>query len=522
MAMDHNGGQSGQSAGHGSHGIMAALVQSGGAVVLSPRVLRAAGFAAVVALLAVRFLALGRTPPGVYVDEASYGYNALAIAESGRDEHGVRFPVFFEAFGEYKSPVFIYALAALVKLLGPSVATVRLCAALFAAGAAVFTALAVVETTRRRAMMLPTLLLGLAVPWTFTLGRFATESVSFAFLIALAWWTWLRAVRTGSTAWFAASWTGWGLSLFSYGTARLLTPVLVVALVAAHARALLPRAARCAAGTLPGVALALLYGAWAAAHPGALSARFDEVSIFRDGPGLGEAAARVVGNYVRCFSLDFLFLRGDPNLRHHTGVGGELYLFMLPALVAGVAVAVKARRDPGFRFALAGLVLFPAAAALTSGSPNAIRTINAVPFVVGVAAIGLREFFSLLHDRRWVLAALAVLAGLETIGFVGDYFIRYPVRSAPWFNAGLPKAVEAALAIRGPAERAALAYSPAVFMDDGAWINQPYVFFLFCGRLSPEVYQQRGLTGFRIVPWGESTVIPSGSILLVKSAERLF
>lgn len=501
---------------------LAALARSAGAMAPGSRSLRAAGLVILVCLIVLRFVALGRTPPGVYVDEASYGYNAFSIAESGRDEHGVRFPVFFEAFGEYKSPVFIYALAALVKVFGLSIATARLCAALFAAGAAVFTALAVVEMTQRRAMLLPTLILALALPWTFTLGRFATEAVSFLFLIAFAWWAWLRAVRTGSASWFAASWTGWGLSLFSYGTARLLTPVLVIALVAAYASVLRRQLARCAVAAVPAVLLALLYSTWAVAHPGALSARFYDISIFSDGPGLGKAVARFAGNYMRSFSLDFLFLRGDSNIRHHTGDGGELYLFMLPALIAGVAFAVRNRREPGFRFALASLALFPAAAAFTYGSPNAIRTVNAVPFIVALAAVGLREIFTRFGERRGVLAALTILAAVEIAGYVGDYFIRYPARAAPWFNAGLPQAVETALTRRERTEGAFLFYSPAAFRDDGAWVNQPYITFLFCGRLSPEVYWRQGLAGFRIVPWTGGTATPPGSVLLVKSAERLF
>ena len=47
--------------------------------------------------------------PGLYVDEASIGYNAWTIAHFGVDEHGIHFPLFFEAFGEYKNPIYVYA-----------------------------------------------------------------------------------------------------------------------------------------------------------------------------------------------------------------------------------------------------------------------------------------------------------------------------------------------------------------------------------------------------------------------------
>ena len=83
------------------------------------------------ALVVVRSLAgLSGSPPGLYVDEASIGYNAWTIAHFGVDEHGIHFPLFFEAFGEYKNPIYVYAVAALVRFLPLTVAVERFPAAL--------------------------------------------------------------------------------------------------------------------------------------------------------------------------------------------------------------------------------------------------------------------------------------------------------------------------------------------------------------------------------------------------------
>src|ERR687894_1414245 len=64
-------------------------------------------------------------PPGFFADESSIAYNAHLIARNGADEHGVNWPLYFRAFGEYKSPVYIYLLAALYKITGPSIAVAR-------------------------------------------------------------------------------------------------------------------------------------------------------------------------------------------------------------------------------------------------------------------------------------------------------------------------------------------------------------------------------------------------------------
>src|SRR6185369_3613607 len=65
--------------------------------------------------------ALTTNPAGFYVDESSIAYNAQLIAQTGHDEHGEAWPLYFRAFGDYKNPVYIYLLAGIFKLTGPSI-----------------------------------------------------------------------------------------------------------------------------------------------------------------------------------------------------------------------------------------------------------------------------------------------------------------------------------------------------------------------------------------------------------------
>ena len=74
---------------------------------------------------------LGTLPKGLYIDESSIGLNAALIAQSGKDEHGLNYPVYFESFGEYKNPLYIYSSALLFKLLGVHVFTLRATSLLF-------------------------------------------------------------------------------------------------------------------------------------------------------------------------------------------------------------------------------------------------------------------------------------------------------------------------------------------------------------------------------------------------------
>jgi predicted membrane-bound mannosyltransferase len=65
-------------------------------------------------------------PPGFYIDESSIAYNAYTISERGQDEYGEPWPLYFRAFGEYKNPFYIYLLAFLFRIFGPSMLVARL------------------------------------------------------------------------------------------------------------------------------------------------------------------------------------------------------------------------------------------------------------------------------------------------------------------------------------------------------------------------------------------------------------
>ena len=59
---------------------------------------------------------LQASPPGLFGDEAAFGYNGWAISHYGVDQYGVPWPLFFRSFGDYKGPVGVYSVALLTAL----------------------------------------------------------------------------------------------------------------------------------------------------------------------------------------------------------------------------------------------------------------------------------------------------------------------------------------------------------------------------------------------------------------------
>src|SRR5690348_4615704 len=74
----------------------------------------------------LRVYRLADNPHGFFADEAGIGYNAYTILHSGKDEYGKSFPVFFQSFGDYKTPVEIYSTVPSIFLFGLNEFSVRI------------------------------------------------------------------------------------------------------------------------------------------------------------------------------------------------------------------------------------------------------------------------------------------------------------------------------------------------------------------------------------------------------------
>lgn len=398
-------------------------------------VLWAVAFVALGAVVIARnLLGLASAPPGMYVDEASIGYNAWAIAHFGVDEHGYHLPLYFQAFGEYKNPVYVYALAPFLRFLPLTPAVERLPAAIFGLLALLFITLAAWRLSRSLAIAFLVLLVGALTPWLVQQSRVGFEVV--AMVATLCAFTWcladerrLTPVRLGVAGCLLA------LSVLAYSAGRLEGALLAVAFVLCFRRT-----RRWWLALVPVVAVYAVVAVFAALHPGALTAEFSVVNIGSDAAGPLALLGRFGRNYISYFSPDFLFVHGDSNLRHNSGFTGMLLALSAPLLIAGIVVCVLRRRDALARFTIAGLLLAPVSGALTDPAPHALRGAVMLPFLFLLMTYGLIGLRDLLQRRPALVragAALAAAAVLVQGGlYMNDYFTSYPARAATAFDAG--------------------------------------------------------------------------------------
>src|SRR3989304_6475119 len=74
----------------------------------------------------LRFIAIDKIPAGFTPDEASFGYDAYSILNTGKDQWGHTLPLVFESFGDYKSPLYVYITIPSVLVFGLNKFSVRL------------------------------------------------------------------------------------------------------------------------------------------------------------------------------------------------------------------------------------------------------------------------------------------------------------------------------------------------------------------------------------------------------------
>ncbi|HEY7927972.1 MAG TPA: glycosyltransferase family 39 protein [Candidatus Dormibacteraeota bacterium] len=433
--------------------------------------------AAVAVLTVVRNLAgLDNAPPGAYVDETSIGYNAWAIDTHGVDEHGAHLPLYFTAFGEYKNPVYIYTLSALLRVLPLTVTTERVPAAIFGLLTCLFITL--IAFRRSRSLPLTTLVLALAAltPWLTVESRVGFEVIALVAAVSGALLCLSMAQDTGRWAWYAGAGLFLGIAVFAYSTARVAVLLFAVALVIAHS----PHWKRhVRAWMITLVPVVVAYGvlaAWSAQHPGAITARFNAISVGADGAPLVTVAGRFIGNYLTYFGPDFLFVSGDHNPRHNTQFSGMLMWIALPLLLAGLVGAWRRRDQPFVRFAILGLLAAPMSAALTIESvPHAVRAAVMLPFLLILCVEGL--VFLTEHAASWrgyAYAGAAVALALQGALFTVDMYAAWPGRAAAAFDYGEIDAITRAQALSG-GRRVLLSVN----------LDQPYIQAAFAFRPPP-------------------------------------
>jgi 4-amino-4-deoxy-L-arabinose transferase-like glycosyltransferase len=358
-------------------------------------------------LIAVLFLRVSpANPPGFYHDEAAIAYNAYTLSATGKDEYGGRFPLFIKSFGDYKSPVYVYLLAAVYRITGPSMHTARTFSAVIGLAAVLLLYPLARSLTRNRLVALAVPLIAGLSPWLFEISRLVFEVALEPIWIVL----FLLVLRRASTAeWRLRHSIALALLLaamfYTYQAGRVFGPLFALGVLLffrrGHGRAIAAMVGIFAATLIP-------FAWYWFAHPGALSERYRGVTWIH-GIAWYDVPWRFVQHYAWNMNLWNWVIHGDSVERHHVQGDGSLFFVAVGLAIAGMVIVLLRRRsDPWWRFVLWGVFISPVAAALTIGSIMTLRMIT-MPIFFALLAIPALEAVSGLESRGLRIGIAAAL-----------------------------------------------------------------------------------------------------------------
>lgn len=484
----------------------------------------------------LRFWDLGKNPPSPDWDEVAIGYNAYSLLEKGRDEYGIKFPLVFRSFDDYKPPLYFYLTIPAVKILGLNVFAVRFSSAIFGVLAVLGTYLLVLELFRKQNLALLASFLLAISPWSIYFSRLAFEANTGVTLNIWGAYFFLLALR--KNPWFLTlSAALFGLALYAYHSERIFVPLLILGLAFIFRQKLWSIKKELLVAFLVGLIFILplaklltqketlkrFQGTSVYSEKTTLLARtIDKIEADQkrnDRIGLLFDNRRVVyvisfiSGYISHFSPNWLFLAGD-EARHHAPDVGLLYLWEIPFLLAGIFLLLSQK---GWQRTLIFWWFFvsPVAAAPTTGTPHAVRTIVFLPTFQIFTAIGIFAFWRFLIAypviRRWRIFGVVFIFSffiLNFLYFVHIYAVHMPTEYSKYWQYGYKEAV--AYVKENGAE-----YDKIIVSTK---LEQPHMFFLFYLKYDPVKYLGEGGTAsggfaewrnkfdkyeFRAIDWGK-------------------
>lgn len=458
----------------------------------------------------LRFVKLDSVPPSMYWDEVSQGYNSYLILETGRDEHQEFMPIArFQAFGDYKAPVYIYLDVPFIALFGKTALAVRFPSALFGTLTVLTTFFLVREIfykSKSRNMLALLSAFFLAVsPWHIQLSRVAYEGNIATFFTVLAAFLFLIAVRRNMWL-IILSVTSFVLAFYSFNAHRVFIPLLVILFGSIYFKELWINKKQVIIAGLIGVALLIPYLSFFRSPESKL--RFNEVNIFTELEVVKQANSwtehnssnplspiihnrRVlygilyIQHYFDFFNPNYLFISGDENARFSSHDVGQLFLWELPLLLLGIYALSQGNRKTAV-FLFGWFLLSPVAAATARETPHALRSATFIPTYEILIAIGFVFCLDLVKKVRFGKEIFVTgWAGMFIIFmyiFLHGYYVHFPREYSGVFQYGYKETIQKAEKIKDKYDYIVMTRA----------YGRPYIYTVFYSDMTPQEFWKTG------------------------------
>ncbi|MBN1168600.1 hypothetical protein JXA63_01800 [Candidatus Woesebacteria bacterium] len=439
----------------------------------------------------LRLWKLDQVPVSLFSDELDVGYQAYSIIKTGRDYSGNFLPLHFASLAEFRTPLYIYASVPTVAVFGITPYGVRLPAAIFGILGVYGIYLLVNElfkgldekvkifhtqfTSHQTLALLSAFFLAIS-PWHIQYSRASFEVTMMITFLIFGLYFFLKYTKTGKALWLSALLLG--LTPWVYSTAKLFIPFFVLVLITIWRKSFAGLKKLELIKTII-VILFLAIPMVFVTLKGQAGNRFSYISVFTDptletdadyerlvdskmrqvygGGPLSKVASGLIhnkysiifseisGNLLSSFSTDFLFTRGDINLRHSIEGMGQFYRVEFLMLIFGAIVFFSDSQNKNNKYLmLSWLVIAVLPAALTrGGGTHATRSILMLPPLIFLISYGV---YFVINDIKKPLnlvlvSGYFVMLIINFILYQHSYWYHNPWHSERSWHAGYKQLV---------------------------------------------------------------------------------
>ena len=432
-------------------------------------------------LLLTRLVVFSFFSPSLYWDEVALAYDSWSLATNWHDYHHHFLPlVAVESFGDYKPSGYFYVTALLMKVFGPADWVVRLPS--FLAGIAIAMGTGVLLQKllaylgcNAKSSQAIAILVAMGNPAIFHLSLAAWEThLATAFFL----WGIILLFPGRKLAKLSLKLLGGQtlliMSFYTYHSMRIIAPVMGIFCLCWQLALLKKRIWQWQnLGILSLMLLLALisFTPWLWVDKAQINQRFKETSIFSQNQAVIQAnqclrlrqfswwskifchryryyMGEILHHYFDHFSLDYLFLTGEANRRHATGLFGIFYPFELLAFFWGMVYWWRQKHSSFFwqvsAFLLLWLLLSVLPASLTVATPHLLRSFSLVPLGIMMIAWGWQVALKRLPHQVTIYAnwGIGVIYGVFLFIYVWHYTYYYLPTSSSWWQFGYKQAIE--------------------------------------------------------------------------------
>jgi 4-amino-4-deoxy-L-arabinose transferase-like glycosyltransferase len=453
----------------------------------------------------LRFYQLGVNPPSLTWDEAAWGYNAYSIAIDGKDEFGRFLPHdYLESFGDFKPPMYAYLDVVPVKVLGLNEFSTRFPSALFGVLTVLLTYFLVQRIfwnskDKQNYALASAFILAIS-PWHIMLSRAAFEANVATFFLVMGVWGFLAAAQ--NKKWYLLiSAVSFALSMYTFNTARVVAPLLVIVLAFTFRKRLFQIKKEVLIAFIIGLAVFLPTFKFLLTPQAGL--RFQEVNIFSDITIVKTANqeiandnnafwSKIIHNRRFLYSLDFvkhyfdnlspnfLFIKGDGNPKFSIQSVGQMYLWDIPFVVIGILFLLR-KKEGNWWLVPLWLLLGIIPAATAQQTPHALRIEASLPTFQIISAYGLVVFLSFFKRLKYLIVTILIaLLILNLAYFCHDYFAHYPSEFSGEWQYGYRQSIDYVQSVQANYD----------YVQVTNQLGRPYIYYLFYTKTSPIDYRQ--------------------------------